>query len=86
MNDIKIGNRSQFSQSGDVPGDMFATNAIDAFVSFETAQTAMDVVMVVTYIGLNESGVPFFGVDRRNGGGLSHGGRAGTWGPARSRR
>ena len=60
VNDIKIGNRSQFSQSGDVPGDMFATNAIDGFVSFETAQTAMDVVMVVTYIGLNESGVPFF--------------------------
>ena len=61
VNDIKIGNRSQFSQSGDVPGDMFATNAIDTFVRFETAQTAMDVVVVVTYIGLNESGVPFFG-------------------------
>jgi len=61
VNDIKIGNRSQFSQSGDVPGDMFATNAIDGFVSFETAQTAMDVVMVVTYIGTNESGVAFYG-------------------------
>ena len=61
VNDVKIGNRSQFSQSGDVPGDMFATNAIDGFVSFETAQTSMDVVMVVTYIGLNESGCPFFG-------------------------
>ncbi len=60
VNDIKIGNRSQFSQSGDIPGDMFATNAIDGFVSFETAQTAMDVVMVVTYIGSNESGVPFY--------------------------
>jgi hypothetical protein len=61
VNDIKIGNRSQFSQSGDIPGDMFATNAIDGFVSFETAQTAMDVVMVVTYIGTNESGVAFYG-------------------------
>jgi len=60
VNDIKIGNRSQFSQSGDIPGDMFATNAIDGFVSFETAQTAMDVVMVVTYIGTNESGTPFY--------------------------
>ena len=60
VNDIKIGNRSQFSQSGDVPGDMFATNAIDGFVSFETAQTAMDVVLVVTYIGANEDGAPFF--------------------------
>ena len=73
VNDIKIGNRSQFSQSGDVPGDMFATNAIDGFVSFETAQTAMDVVMVVTYIGLNESGVSVLRVDRRNGRDLSRG-------------
>jgi hypothetical protein len=61
VNDIKIGNRSQFVQSGDVPGDLFAVNAIDTFVRFETAQTAMDVVVVVTYIGLNESGAPFFG-------------------------
>jgi len=61
VNDIKIGNRSQFVQSGDVPGDIFANNAIDTFVRFDTAQTAMDVVVVVTYIGLNESGCPFFG-------------------------
>jgi hypothetical protein len=61
VNDIKIGNVSQFVQSGDVPGDMFATNAIDTFVRFAPAQTAMDVVVVVTYIGLNESGCPFFG-------------------------
>jgi len=61
VNDIKIGNVSQFVQSGDVPGDLFATNAIDTFVRFSPAQTAMDVVVVVTYIGLNESGCPFFG-------------------------
>ena len=61
VNDVKIGNRSQFVQSGDVPGDLFATNAIDTFVRFDTAQTAMDVVVVVTYIGMNESGCPFFG-------------------------
>jgi hypothetical protein len=61
VNDVKIGNVSQFVQSGDVPGDMFATNAIDTFVRFAPAQTAMDVVVVVTYIGLNESGCPFFG-------------------------
>src|SRR5512143_1505735 len=60
VNDIKIGNRSQFVQSGDVPGDLFATNAIDTFVRFDAAQTAMDVVVVTTYIGLNESGCPFF--------------------------
>jgi len=61
VNDILIGNRSQFSQAGQVPGDMFATNAIDGFVSFETAQTAMDVVMVVTYVGPAEHGLPFYG-------------------------
>ena len=61
VNDIKIGNRSQFVQSGDVPGDMFATNAVNTFVRFESAQTAMDIVVVVTYIGLNDSGCPFFG-------------------------
>jgi hypothetical protein len=61
VNDIKIGNVSQFVQSGDVPGDLFASNAIDTFVRFAPAQTAMDVVVVVTYIGLNESGAPFFG-------------------------
>jgi hypothetical protein len=61
VNDIKIGNRSQFSQSGSIPGDMFASVAIDSFVSFETAQTAMDIVMVVTYIGANSEGVPFYG-------------------------
>ena len=40
---------------------LFATNAIDTFVRFAPAQTAMDVVVIVTYIGLNESGCPFFG-------------------------
>jgi hypothetical protein len=61
VNDIKIGNRSQFSQSGYIPGDMFANVSIDSFVSFETAQTAMDIVMVVTYNGASSDGQPFFG-------------------------
>ena len=60
VNDIKVGNRSQFSQSGDVPGEVFANTTIDAFVSFETVQTAMDFVMLVTYIGASESGAPFY--------------------------
>lgn len=61
VNDIRIGSRSQFSQSGDVPGDMFATAAIDNFVSFDTVRDAMDVIAIVTYIGPVEVGVPFFG-------------------------
>ena len=60
VNDIKVGNRSQFSQSGDVPGETFASTTIDSFVSFETVQTAMDFVMLVTYIGASESGAPFY--------------------------
>lgn len=60
VNNILIGNRSQLAQSGDVPGDVFATNAIDSYVTFESAQTAMDIAVVVTYIGCNESGVPFY--------------------------
>jgi len=59
VNDVKVGNRSQFSQSGDLPGDIFAATTIDSFVSFETVQTAMDFVMLVTYVGTSESGAPF---------------------------
>ena len=59
VNDVKVGNRSQFSQSGDVPGEMFAATTIDSFVSFETVQTAMDFVVLVTFVGASESGSPF---------------------------
>jgi hypothetical protein len=60
VNDVKVGNKSQFSQSGDVPGDLFAATTIDSYVSFATVQTAMDFVMLVTYVGTNESGAPFY--------------------------
>jgi hypothetical protein len=60
INDILIGHRSQFAQSGDIPADMFRSNAIDSFVSFETAQTAMDVSVVATYIGSNPKGEVFY--------------------------
>ncbi len=54
-----MGNRSQFSQSGDVPGEMFAATATDAHFSLDTVQTAMDFVMFVTYVGPNPLGEPF---------------------------
>ena len=53
VSDIKVGNKSQLSQSGEIPGDMFDPKAIDAYVSFATVQTAMDFVMVVA---LNNAG------------------------------
>ena len=59
VNDVKVGNRSRFAQSGDVPGEMFAATTIDGFVSMETVQTAMDFVMVVTFVGDNQEGAPF---------------------------
>jgi len=62
INDITIGNRSQYVQQGSLPGDMFATTAIDSFITFETAQTAMDVTMSVTFNdAVVEHGQPFYG-------------------------
>jgi len=59
VNDVKVGNRSQFAQSGDVPGEMFAATTIDGYVSMETVQSAMDFVMVVTFVGDRQEGAPF---------------------------
>jgi hypothetical protein len=61
INDIKVANRSQFSQSGDIPADMFATNAIDSFVTFEAVDTNAKIDVIVTYIGDCEEGADFFG-------------------------
>jgi hypothetical protein len=38
---------------------MFAATTIDGYVSMETVQSAMDFVMVVTFIGDSEGGSPF---------------------------
>jgi hypothetical protein len=59
--DIRIGNRSQLSRAGEISGEMFATSAIDAAVSFDVVQTAMDVHVLVRYVGPIEEGVPFYG-------------------------
>lgn len=59
ISDIKVGNRSQLSQAGDLPGEMFSNVAIDTFVSMETVQTAMDFVIQVTFVGTNSAGEQF---------------------------
>jgi hypothetical protein len=61
VEDLRIGNRSQFAQAGNLPGDMFASGAIDAYVSFETCQTAMDITVVVRYVGTSPEGAIFYG-------------------------
>jgi hypothetical protein len=59
INDIKIAGQSQFVQSGDIPGDMFATQAIDNFIGIEPWKPGRDLEIEVTYIGLNERGAIF---------------------------
>ena len=48
VNDIKIGNMSQFVQSGDLPGQSFASCAVGSHVVLDPALRAQDFVMVVT--------------------------------------
>jgi hypothetical protein len=61
INNINFGNRSQIHGGGDLPGDMFAVGAIDSFVTFELLRPGDDVVVIVTYVGPNANGAPFYG-------------------------
>jgi hypothetical protein len=59
VNDLRIGNRSQFVQSGNIPGDLFATNALDTFVKFDPSPAKASIEIDVTYIGLRKDGALF---------------------------
>jgi len=59
VNDLRLGVRSQFAQSGDIPGDLFATSMIGTFVKFDPWPTDATLEIDVTYIGLNEEGAIF---------------------------
>ncbi len=59
VNDVQVGNRSQFSQKGDIPGVGFAATAQNSSVSFDTVQVAMDFTIFATYVGTKEEGEPF---------------------------
>ena len=61
VNDLRIGNRSQFAQSGDIPGDLFTTNAVGIFVKFDPAPAKGAIEIDVTYIGLRKEGALFRG-------------------------
>lgn len=58
VHDIRVDGLSQCAQSGDIPGDMFASNAIDGFVRFSPIQREIE--LDVTYIGENKNGIPFY--------------------------
>lgn len=60
VDDIKIAGRSQFLQSGPVQGDLFATEAVNSFIRFEVAKAGTDVEIIMTYIGTNVNGCPFY--------------------------
>lgn len=62
IDDIKVGNRSQFAQAGSMPAEAFAATSFDAYVSMETVQTAMDFVIQVTFVGTASAGEQFRGV------------------------
>lgn len=59
VNDVKVGNTSQFAQSGDVPGEMFSASAIDCFLRMDPVRARQDFVIFATYIGPEADGEPF---------------------------
>lgn len=63
VNTFRINDVSQFAKSGDVPADVFSPRAPDRndFV-WPTPLLGRSIVdLVVTYMGLNDRGCPFFG-------------------------
>ena len=62
VHDIKIGNRSQFAgKRGPAPGTEFGPGGILEHLRLETCQTAMDLTIVVQYIGPDADGEVFEG-------------------------
>ncbi len=59
VNDIRIRNVTQFVQSGDVPGEMFASSAIDCFLRMDAVGRGDEFQIVATYIGDRSDGAPF---------------------------
>lgn len=59
INDIKVGNLSQFAQCGDIPGVAFSASSVDALFDLAIVRPVMDVVMTVTRVGGDLSGAPF---------------------------
>jgi len=60
VHDIKVGNRSQFAgKRGPAPGTEFGPGGICEHLRLETCQTAMDLAVVVEYVGPEEDGEVF---------------------------
>lgn len=60
VHDIKVGNRSQFAgKRGPAPGTEFGPGGICEHLRLETCQTAMDITIVVEYVGPDLDGEIF---------------------------
>jgi hypothetical protein len=65
VHDVCVGGRSQLTNKGDspeedgFPGAVLSPDAVDCFLSFETTQTAMDLVFDVSYVGPLSDGAAF---------------------------
>ena len=60
VHDIKIGNRSQFAgKRGPASGTEFGPGGICEHLRLETCQTAMDIALVVEYVGPDPDGEVF---------------------------
>ena len=60
VHDIKVGNRSQFADKrGPAPGTEFGPGGICEHLRLETCQTAMDLTLVVEYVGPEADGEVF---------------------------
>ncbi len=58
--DVMVGRRSQRANAGPpIPGRHFAKGGICSSMIFDTAQTAMDIDLIVRYIGANPEGEVF---------------------------
>ncbi len=59
VEDLRVNDQSQFAQSGSIPGDMFATTAIDLFVKLDPCGVGQAIEIDVIYVGQNEGGARF---------------------------
>ncbi len=59
VHDLRIDGRTQFSQVGDLPGDMFSSSAIDSFITIENCPAGSAIEIDVSYVGVDDGGGTF---------------------------
>ena len=59
VEDLRINGKTQFAQPGPIPGDLFATTALDSFVKLETCTAGNAIEIDMHYIGPNPQGAIF---------------------------